>query len=1046
MSEINLQDYYNRYNPDKNYQQVLARGNRTLQSAELNEMQSIFQGQVRGVADALLRDGDIVRDCRVSVDASGLAYCEAGALYLNGAVHGVPPAEFYIPLDGTVAIGVYRTEKVITELEDPELYNPAIGTRGEGEPGASRLRVDVLWGYDGDGQVGEFVPVHSVDDGQLRAKEPPPNLDSVTQALARYDRDSAGGSYVVSGFNVLMGEDTEEGRQVYTVGEGRARVGGYAVELSTSRRLLRKASPDLLSIDSEPHISAGDAPQRITLDRYPVGNINEVRITRQSEASITHGGYTGASDPLPHTSVVEIVSVSQGGVVYSVGSDYKLSAGKVDWSPSGLEPSPNSTYNVVYHHITVESATDADLSGCTISGAVAGSQILISYSQMLPRIDRLCISREGEFVWVEGVAAEWNPLMPRVPEDMLPIAAIYQTWDGSRRVANNGVRTVPMDEIAAMNTRMDAIVEQVAQQRLKSDIYTREAGAKKGLFVDPCLNDEMRDQGLEQSAAIISGVITLPVSIDTISAFSNDITAPLAQDYTLQSALEQLLRTGSMKVNPYNAFDPLPALMELTPAVDRWTDVKTNWASAVTKEFNVTDDGYFHVVVGSQTSTSTETLSTSTSALAYLRRIAVAFKGTGFGINESVSVTFDGIDVTPAGLKAGSNGVLSGSFTIPANIPAGSKSVQFTGAGGTRGSAIFSGQGQLTIQTLRNVTTTVLTWHDPLAQTFVLNEACQLGGADLWFTSKGSSRVVVQIRETTVGMPNQVVLGEAVLQPGDIVLNNLPTRALFKAPVSLSPETEYALVVMCDDAETALAIAEIGKWDTVYSRWVTSQPYQVGVLLSSSNASTWTPHQDKDMAFRLLKTVYSNTSLSKSLGSVEVNSATDLIVYGISEQPSAYARAQYKLVLPDSSEFTVGDGQPVRLQTPISGPVNVEINLFGTSTFSPIVYPGAQLVSGVAAQSADYISRAMPAGADSRVRIIFNAYLPSGSGVMAAIGEDGASTWHNAVFEKSSPMDEGWQELVYEADTDALLVRVKLTLTGTSTSRPLVSDLRVLTL
>jgi len=1048
MSNIKLSDYYNRHDPEKKYEQLLFRADRTLQSAEMNEMQSIHRERLRGIGDALFKDGDIIRDCRVIIDENtGITQCESGALYLAGAVRGVPPATLTIPTTGTVAIGVYLRERVVTELEDPTLYNPAIGTRGEGEEGAARLQMETAWGFSSDGQAGDFYPVYTVDDGVLRAKEAPPNLDSVTQALARYDRDSAGGTYVVSGLNVLAADDTDDGKQVYTVAEGRARVFGYPVELPVSRRLSRLAKADLLAIDSEPHISSSSADQRVTLDRYPVGRIAQVRITKETTATITHGGFTGSQDPLPDTSVVELVEVKQGGVTYFSPADYKLTAGKVDWTPSGLEPAPHSTYTVTYRHIATEEPKDVDLSGCTVTGAVAGTQMLFSYTQMLPRLDRLSLTRDGEFVWVEGVAAEWNPQPPRVPEGMLSIATVYQTWDSARRVVNDGVRVVPMDDIAALNSRMDDILAQVAQQRLTADIVTREAGAKKGLFVDPCLDNSMRDQGLEQTAAIVGRVLTLPVDVDVIALVSNDISVPKFQSYTLQTALEQILRTGSMLVNPYPVFEPLPAILSLTPAVDRWTEVQNTWASPVTEIIN---GGHWvpgnSTLVGSSSSSYAQALASSTTQLANLRQIDVAFRGTGFAANEIVDVTFDGIPVTVTSNKADASGVLAGKFKIPAGVPAGSKQVLFIGRGGTRGSAVFVGQGQLTVQTLRAVTTTVLTWHDPLAQTFVLNEACQIAGVDLWFTAKGISDAVVQLRETTMGMPNQTVLGEQVLAPSDIVLGNNATRILFKAPVMLQPETEYALVVMCDDPVTALSIAEIGKSDPWYGRWVTSQPYQVGVLLSSSNASAWTPHQDKDMTFRLLRAAYVVEPLNVELGSVEVHNATDLILMGVTEQPAAATRVEYAVTLPDTSTLNLTDMQPVRFAQPVTGNIGVAAKLTGTANAVPVLHPGTQLLSGVTAQTADYISRAVPAGQDSRVRVIIDALLPSGSGVTAKMAEDGGASWGDMPFVSSRALDEGWQELIYEAGTDALLVRAKLVLTGTALARPCVANIRVLTI
>lgn len=1048
MPKINLEQYYNRFDPDKNYVQHLFRADRTLQSAELNETQGSMLHHLKGVADALLSNGDILRDCRVVVNENtGEVSCESGAVYIEGLVRGVRPASLIIPTTGTLAIGIYLQTKVVTELEDPDLYNPAVGTRGEGEQGAARLQVEAIWGFAGDGQHGEFYPVYTVDDGALRVKEAPPNLDSISRALSDYDRDSAGGTYIVGGLQVLQAADTAEGLQVYTVAEGRARVFGYPVELTVSRRLTRKANPDLLAIDSEPHLSASVASQRITLDRYPVAQITQVRITKETTENVTHGGYSGCSDPLANTSVVEIVEVKQGGVTFSAGTDYKLTASKVDWSPSGQEPPPHSTFTVTYRHITTVTASEADLSGFSVVGAVVGSQILVNYTQMLPRIDKLCISREGEFVWVEGVAAEWNPQPPRVPDDMLAIATVNQTWDNARRVQNNGVATVPMDKLAGFSDRLDIILHQTAQNRLVMDAFTREAGAKKGLWVDPCLDDSMRDQGLEQSAAIVNNAITLPVAVAVISGMPDDIATPRFPDYTLVPVLEQLLRTATMLVNPYHAFEPLPAFMTLTPAIDRWTDVQTKWASPLTQVVNA---GHYVptfpglTLAGQSSSTSTQTLSTSTTQLANLRQIDVAFRGTGFARNELVDVTFDGLAVTTTPDKADDSGVFAGTFTIPANIPAGAKQVLFNGHGGTKGSAVFSGQGQLTVQTLRNVVTTVLTWHDPLAQTFVLDAACMVAAVDLWFTARGTSNVVVQVRETSLGLPTQTVLCEQILSPGDLVLGNNATRVKFAAPVMLQPATEYCLVVMCDDGVTSLAIAELGKSDPYYGQWVMSQPYQVGVLLSSSNASTWTPHQDKDMTFRLLKAEYPITPIKLDLGSIDVAGVTDMLVMGIAEQPAAATRVEYQLTMPDASVLTLSDMQPVRFIQPVTGPVSIAARLSGTASAAPILHPGTQFLAGITAQKADYITRAVPAGQDSRVQVIIDAILPAGAGLKVSMGEDGA--WTEMPFKNSSPLDEGWQELVYEATTDELLVRVKLDLSGTPTARPMATNVRVMTI
>ncbi len=104
-----------------------------------------------------------------------------------------------MPVVGVVHVGVYLQSRLVTELEDPTLLNPAAGTPSYQEPGAARYVVDPVWGVAGDGKAGDFYPVWTVENGFVRAKEAPPNIDAVSRALQQYDIDSTGGSYVVQG-------------------------------------------------------------------------------------------------------------------------------------------------------------------------------------------------------------------------------------------------------------------------------------------------------------------------------------------------------------------------------------------------------------------------------------------------------------------------------------------------------------------------------------------------------------------------------------------------------------------------------------------------------------------------------------------------------------------------------------------------------------------------------------------------------------------------------------------------------------------------------
>lgn len=653
----NMTDYYNRHTPEKHWDALMFRSDRVLQSAEVNELQSVLDAKRRGIGDALFKDGDIVKGGNLLVDVrTGETRVEEALVYIAGAVRSVPEAVFTIAVTGTVTVGVFLSDTIVTELDDVSLYNPAIGSQGFGEAGAARRVVVPNWGFHGqDGTTGEFYPVYSIDDGDLRVKETPPALDSVTQAIAAYDTDSAGGSYAVSGLSLTALPDAVDGKQVYSLAEGRARVQGFGIEIPQSRRIVYDAQPDLLYVETEPHQSSGPDEQRLIMERNPVKNYTRCAFTAETTANLTHG-YAGAKDLLPDGSVVDILEVKQGNTVFVKGSDYKLTQSQVDWSLTGSEPSPGSTYAVTYQYIKTISltdmddalengigASDLDGAGLTVTGAVKNTQVFISYNAMLPRIDRLILNRDGAHQWLQGVAAQWRPIQPTVPEGALPLASVYQTWTAARVVSNDAVRVVDMTDLNQIGTQMSDMNSAIASLQLSQDINGRESAMKKGYFVDPFLDDLQRDQGLQQSAAIVAGELTLPIDA-AVDTTPGDISGPSSLPYTLVPVLEQLARSGSMKVNPYSAFDPLPAAVTLAPAVDRWTEVQTGWTSPITQRLVQGS--------GNRSSTSNTTtkqlVSEERKAIERLRQIDVNFELRGFGPGETLTaVTFDGITVTP---------------------------------------------------------------------------------------------------------------------------------------------------------------------------------------------------------------------------------------------------------------------------------------------------------------------------------------------------------------------------------------------------------------
>lgn len=404
-------------------------------------------------------------------------------------------------------------------------------------------------------------------------------------------------------------------------------------------------------------------------------------------------------------------------------------------------------------------------------------------------------------------------------------------------------------------------------------------------------------------------------------------------------------------------------------------------------------------------------------------------------------------------LAANSSGVVLGKFTIPANVPAGIKNVNFVGAGGSAAQASFFGQGT-EIDEVRTLITQITTtfWgggSDPIAQTFTLTETVQADSLDLWFTAKGATPVSVQIRETQVGFPTQTVLAEGRLNAADITVGAW-TRFGFRSPVRLQAGVEYAIVALCNDAVSELAVAELGKFDSTNQKWITSQPYTVGVLLASSNAVTWTPYQDRDLVFKLNCRQFTEALRTVDLGNVTLAGATDLLMFTTMESPSSQGTGELVVTLPDGTVVKSGDNQHLALPAATTGVVNVKANLRSDSVSSAALHPGTTVVQGIVQASGTYISNAIDAdAAGATVKVLYDAIIPSGAGVLVEVsGVDIGDSWLSTTAVGTPKLlnnELGLYE--YQFTRAAVMearIRVRITLTGTVTARPRVRNLRVI--
>jgi hypothetical protein len=1076
-------------NPD--WKRVVFREDNLAQAAELNEAQSMVEARSKRTSDLIAKDGDRISGGNIIVDPlTGTVVLEPGTIYVRGDVHPVAGMTMNsVPMEGNVVIGVRLLRTLVTEVEDPTLVGLHPGTEAEGEPGAAREVETIAWAREGDEGAGDLISVYLLKDGVVVDQTPPPQLSGVNAALATYDRD-AHGSYIVEGCRVsAMGKVGAD--QLFSISEGVANI--YGFKRSRDAAILHKEEEDwdVETIAAEVHTFAdgGGGTAVISVRHPPIATLNSVVITKETTQTITKGT-TNSADALPHSSVTQIIEVKQGETTYDVTDDYLLTNDTVDWSPGGVEPSSGSSYTVKYRYLSAVTPDAETYGTVTVSGGVTGTTVIVGYDWKLPRVDLLCLDQYGLPAYVKGISMRVAPQPPIAPFTLLPLATIENNWIGKPKVKNIGVRSYHFTKIHRMYERMVDMLDLLGLERLKNDIDNREPVAKKGVFVDPLINDTYRDAGEAQNAAVFQGSMQLPIDP---TFFYPTLAAPALLDFTEEIVVSQPLVTGQIKINPYNSYELLPASLKIEPPVDFWVDQpETAIAeSFVTQQITQTVN---RTVTGSNPGTNTTTsvreqisveedfVGESVQLSPLMRQIEIIFTIEGFAPGEELmTLEFGNVNVKPPGTQtANGSGQISGTFDVPANMPTGRVMVYAEGMGGSWAQALFVSQGyydlenvQRTTTLTRTITRTITTTQaprppaqtnigntsgpfvqanggggvDPVAQSFRLTEDRFLAGVNLKFAAFGDKTkgILVELVRTEHGFPTGESLAQSFTDIQSATLGAW-VEVRFTVPVHLTGGMEYAFIVRTDDDDHALATAAIGGFDPVAQEYVGAQPYSVGMLLSSSTATAWTAHQREDLSFELVAAKFSPTTKTISFGTFNLNTASDLLVRAAVLLPSGDTTLMFEIERAGGAKKLLHPNVNWEMDEFVTETVTLRAKFTGTEKLSPVLYPGIIFVAGEIATSATYVSRAMKMGTAVRLSAFLKLWLPSGSDVTVHF-DKADDDWTSASVEETEVIDFGWLEREYRIDpTTAVQGRIKVALTGGPAARPSVQDLRAVSI
>lgn len=264
-------------------------------------------------------------------------------------------------------------------------------------------------------------------------------------------------------------------------------------------------------------------------------------------------------------------------------------------------------------------------------------------------------------------------------------------------------------------------------------------------------------------------------------------------------------------------------------------------------------------------------------------------------------------------------------------------------------------------------------------------------------------------------------------------------------PLYVEADAALALVIEAGDTSTALGVAQIGRKDPDTGTYATAMSGELGTLFTA-NAGTKAEQTGTVLALQLLTASYPNATHTVDLGTVDLDGATDLAVVAAIVKPEAGADAHF-IITTEDGQHVVDNEQRIELLAAYTGTANVQAVLQRGTTMAPVLQPATVLITGSMSPSADYISGVMEMAGGTTLRVDFDALLPSGASVAVQYQPATGGAWQAVPYVENSGASAGFVTITHElAGISAPRIRLRLLLTGTPAARPLITNLRAVSL
>ena len=336
---------------------------------------------------------------------------------------------------------------------------------------------------------------------------------------------------------------------------------------------------------------------------------------------------------------------------------------------------------------------------------------------------------------------------------------------------------------------------------------------------------------------------------------------------------------------------------------------------------------------------------------------------------------------------------------------------------------------------------------DSLSQIVTPATVMQCAAVDLFFTVAGGDVLVSFGPLDEAGLPASAWVQQRV-EKAAIKIGGVATRVKWPAPVLVAANTACAITVAAADTTTSLEVGQVGEKSTA-GGWVTAAQAAIGQLVHINPSAIVTKYATRMLRFDLLAVSYTELVKTVKVGQVAVQNATALVVNAGADQPAGDARIAYAVQLYNAAneltqEMQTDSGQPLQLAAPHTGTAVVNATLrVGEGGLGAVLEPGTVLAVGSLLTEGTYITPSFFTGGGSDLRVIFEADIPGGAGVKVDAELNNGGAWQQVPWESSSPQTAGSIELLHrKTGIVAQSMRLRLTLTGGTSARPKVRNLR----